>query len=190
MFSARARAGAHQEEARSLVSPADAGRAVACDPEPMDAEDMLYILYLRAAETEGHRPHDGRIPCRHVRDHRLVFDLKDEDVYWCTLTSAGSPVTARVGAGQRRDRADVKARPTGRRRTGSGRSSTLRRPVFYTAPTAIRAFMRWGRSGRRHDLSSLRLLGSVGEPINPERGYRHHRPSAVGGARGRHMVAD
>ena len=77
----------------------------------------------------------------------------------------------------------MRARPTGRRKIGSGRlSNATASTIFYTAPTAIRAFMRWGTdwpSGR--DMSSLRLLGSVGEPINPEAWVWYHR--YIGGER-------
>ena len=148
-----------------------------CAPEPMDAEDLLYLLYTSGTtgEAQGHHAHHRRLPhpggvdaqvrVRPAPRHRRLLVRRP--------TSAGSP---------------------GTRTSSTARSRTARRAciyegtpdypdkdrlwqiiekykvtILYTAPTAIRTFMKWGPEfPESHDLSSLRLLGSVGEPINPE----------------------
>jgi acetyl-CoA synthetase len=147
----------------------------ACDPEPMDSEDMLYILYTSGTtgKPKGIVHTTGGYLVGTYATTRWVFDLRDDDVYWCTADigwvtghsyvvygplAAGATVLMYEGAPDwpQKDRFwDLVAR--------------YGVTVFYTAPTAIRAFMKWGADWpARRDLSSLRLLGSVGEPINPE----------------------
>jgi acetyl-CoA synthetase len=153
----------------------------ACPPEPMDSEDMLYILYTSGTtgKPKGIVHTTGGYLVGTYASSKLVFDLKETDVYWCTADigwvtghsyvvygplAAGATVFIYEGAPDwpEKDRF----------------WSLIERhgvTVFYTAPTAIRAFMRWGTDWpARHDLSSLRLLGSVGEPINPEAWVWYH----------------
>ena len=144
-------------------------------PEAMDAEDLLFILYTSGTtgKPKGIVHTTGGYLTQVTSTTRYVFDLKDQDVFWCTADigwvtghsyvvygplSLGATVVIYEGAPDwpERDRF----------------WSIIARhgvTVFYTAPTAIRAFMKWGtQHPARHDLSTLRLLGSVGEPINPE----------------------
>jgi acetyl-CoA synthetase len=155
--------------------------AAACPPEAMDSEDLLYILYTSGTtgKPKGIVHTTGGYLVGTYATTRWVFDLRDEDVYWCTADigwvtghsyvvygplAAGATVVMYEGAPDwpKRDRF----------------WSIVERhgvTVFYTAPTAIRAFMKWGPewpAGR--DLSSIRLLGSVGEPINPEAWMWYH----------------
>jgi acetyl-CoA synthetase len=160
-----------------------AGAAAKCDPEPMDAEDLLFILYTSGTtgKPKGIVHTTGGYLTQAAATTRLVFDLKENDVFWCTADigwvtghsyvvygplANGATVVMYEGAPDwpERDRFwEIVAR--------------YGVTVFYTAPTAIRAFMKWGsQHPDRHDLSTLRLLGTVGEPINPEAWiwYHHH----------------
>ena len=159
-----------------------------CPAEPMDAEDMLYILYTSGTtgKPKGIVHTTGGYLVGAYATTKWVFDLKEDDVYWCTADigwvtghsyvvygplANGATVVMYEGAPDwpKKDRLwEIVAR--------YGVS------VFYTAPTAIRAFMKWGTEWpAHHDLSSLRLLGSVGEPINPEAWIWYHLH--VGGSR-------
>ena len=107
--------------------------------------------------------------------HELVFDIKpDDDVYWCTADIGwvtGHSLHRVRPAGQRRHLAScTRARPTSPTKDRLWAIiEKYRVTILYTAPTAIRTFMKWGPElPEHHDLSSLRLLGTVGEPINPE----------------------
>jgi acetyl-CoA synthetase len=152
-----------------------------CEPEAMDAEDMLYILYTSGTtgkpkgivHTTG-----GYLTGVHATS-RMVFDLKPTDVFWCTADigwvtghsyvvygplSTGATIVMYEGAPDWPDRDRLW-------KIIEDYGVT----VFYTAPTAIRAFMKWGTEiPDAADLSSLRLLGSVGEPINPEAWMWYH----------------
>jgi len=152
-----------------------------CEPEAMDAEDMLYILYTSGTtgKPKGIVHTTGGYLVGTYATTKWVFDLKEDDVYWCTADigwvtghsyvvygplSNGATAVMYEGAPDwpQKDRFwDIIER--------------LGVTIFYTAPTAIRAFMRWGTEWPdRRDLSSLRLLGSVGEPINPEAWIWYH----------------
>ena len=155
--------------------------ALACEPEPMDSEDMLYILYTSGTtgKPKGIVHTTGGYMVGTYASSKLVFDLKETDVYWCTadigwVTGHSYVVYGPLAAG-----ATVFIYEGAPDWPEKGRFWSLVErhgvTVFYTAPTAIRAFMRWGTEWpAKHDLSSLRLLGSVGEPINPEAWVWYH----------------
>jgi acetyl-CoA synthetase len=158
------------------------------EAEVMEAEDLLFILYTSGTtgKPKGIVHTTGGYLTQAHATTRYVFDLKESDVFWCTADigwvtghsyvvygplSVGATVVLYEGAPDWPER-DRFWRLIARHGV----------TVFYTAPTAIRAFMKWGTEHpARHDLSTLRLLGSVGEPINPEAWmwYREH----IGGGR-------
>jgi len=155
---------------------------LACDPEPMDAEDMLYILYTSGTtgKPKGIVHTTGGYLVGTYATTKLVFDLRDEDVYWCTADIGWVTGHSYVVYGPLANGATVlmyEGAPDWPQKDRFW--SMIERhgvTVFYTAPTAIRAFMRWGTEWpKKHDLSSLRLLGSVGEPINPEAWVWYYR---------------
>jgi acetyl-CoA synthetase len=146
-----------------------------CEPERMDAEDPLFILYTSGttAKPKGIVHTTGGYLVAASTTHRLVFDIKPDDVYWCAADCGWVTGHTYIVYG-----------PLANHTTGilyEGTPDTpdkdrfwdiierYRASILYTAPTAIRTFMKWGPEyPAKHDLSSLRLLGSVGEPINPE----------------------
>jgi acetyl-CoA synthetase len=146
-----------------------------CVPEKMDAEDMLYLLYTSGStgKPKGIQHTTGGYLTGVYATTKWVFDLKDTDVYWCTADIGWVTGHSYVVYG-----------PLANGTTTVMYEGTPDTPdkdrfwriiekhgitICYTAPTAIRTFMRWGdHYPGRCDLSSLRLLGSVGEPINPE----------------------
>ncbi len=157
------------------------GQSPKSPPEPMDAEDMLFILYTSGTtgKPKGIVHTTGGYLTQVTATTRYVFDLREEDVFFCTADigwvtghsylvygplANGATVVMYEGAPDWPDRDrfwKIVAR--------------YGATIFYTAPTAIRAFMKWGRQyPDRHDLSTLRLLGTVGEPINPEAWIWYH----------------
>jgi acetyl-CoA synthetase len=146
-----------------------------CAAEPMDAEDMLFVLYTSGTtgKPKGIVHTSGGYLVGVSTTHRYVFDLKEEDVYWCTADIGWVTGHSYIVYG-----------PLANGATSLMYEGTPDYPdrdrfwsvidkygvnIFYTAPTAIRTFMRWGTElPARHSLSSLRLIGTVGEPINPE----------------------
>ncbi|MGH7278187.1 MAG: acetate--CoA ligase, partial [Candidatus Rokuibacteriota bacterium] len=144
-------------------------------PEPMDAEDMLYLLYTSGStgKPKGIVHTTGGYLTGITATHRMIFDLKEEDVYWCTADVGWVTGHSYVVYGPLANGATTLMYegtpdwPDKDRfwRIGEKYGVT----ILYTAPTAIRTFVRWGEQyPKRCDLSSLRLLGTVGEPINPE----------------------
>jgi acetyl-CoA synthetase len=159
-----------------------------CDPEPMDAEDMLYILYTSGTtgKPKGIVHTTGGYLVGTYATTKLVFDLREEDVYWCTADIGWVTGHSYVVYGPLANGATVlmyEGAPDWPQKDRFW--SIIERhgvTVLYTAPTAIRAFMRWGTGWpKKHDLTSLRLLGSVGEPINPEAWVWYYR--FIGGER-------
>jgi acetyl-CoA synthetase len=155
--------------------------STACTPEMMDAEDMLYILYTSGTtgKPKGIVHTTGGYLVGTYATSKWVFDLKDHDVYWCTADIGWVTGHSYVVYGPLSNGATVVMYEGAPDWPQKDRFWELIErhgvTIFYTAPTAIRAFMRWGAewpAGR--DLSSLRLLGSVGEPINPEAWIWYH----------------
>jgi len=152
-----------------------------CAAEPMDAEDMLFVLYTSGTtgKPKGIVHTSAGYLVGVSTTHRYVFDIKEEDVYWCTADIGWVTGHSYIVYG-----------PLANGATSLMYEGTPDYPdrdrfwsvidkygvnVFYTAPTAIRTFMRWGTElPARHSLSSLRLLGTVGEPINPEAWIWYH----------------
>ena len=146
-----------------------------CPPEPMDSEDMLYILYTSGTtgKPKGIVHTTGGYLVGAYATTKWVFDLRDDDVYWCTADIGWVTGHSYVVYGPLANGATVlmyEGAPDWPQKDRFwDMIDRYGVTIFYTAPTAIRAFMKWGTqwpAGR--DLSSLRLLGSVGEPINPE----------------------
>ncbi|PYJ03798.1 MAG: acetate--CoA ligase, partial [Verrucomicrobia bacterium] len=146
-----------------------------CPPEKMDSEAPLFILYTSGSTGKPKGIlHTTAGYLLYVKlTHRLVFDLRDEDVFWCTadvgwVTGHSYVVYGPLANGATSlmyEGAPNFPEPDRFWRIVEKYGVT----ILYTAPTAIRAFMKWGVEWpKKHDLSSLRLLGTVGEPINPE----------------------
>jgi acetyl-CoA synthetase len=158
------------------------GASLTCPPEPMDSEDMLYILYTSGTtgKPKGIVHTTGGYLVGTYATTKLVFDLREEDVYWCTADIGWVTGHSYVVYGPLANGATVLMYEGAPDWPQKDRFWSLIEQhgvtVFYTAPTAIRAFMRWGTDWpKQHDLSSLRLLGSVGEPINPEAWVWYYR---------------
>ncbi|MDQ2858890.1 MAG: acetate--CoA ligase, partial [Candidatus Eremiobacteraeota bacterium] len=166
-----------------------ANEADTCEPEAMDAEDLLFLLYTSGttAKPKGIMHTTAGYLTGVTATTKLVFDLKDKsDVYWCTADIGWVTGHSYIVYG-----------PLALAATGILFEGTPDFPdkdrfwdtverykatILYTAPTAIRSFMKWGvEHVEKHDLSSLRLLGSVGEPINPEAWMWYHKH--IGGGR-------
>jgi acetyl-CoA synthetase len=152
-----------------------AAEAVSCPCEPMDAEDLLFLLYTSGttAKPKGIVHTTAGYLVGVAATHHYVFDVKPDSVYWCAADVGWVTGHSYIVYG-----------PLCNGTSGVLYEGTPDFPdkdrwwaiverykveILYTAPTAIRSHMKWGADyARQHDLSSLRLLGSVGEPINPE----------------------
>ncbi|MDX1647449.1 MAG: acetate--CoA ligase, partial [Longimicrobiales bacterium] len=159
-----------------------------CPAEPMDAEDTLFILYTSGTtgKPKGVVHTTGGYLTQVYATTKAVFDLHDEDVYWCTADVGWITGHSYIVYGPLANCAQVVMYEGAPDHPDRGRFWELCHKygvtIFYTAPTAIRAFMRWGEEWpAKHDLSSLRVLGTVGEPINPEAWMWYHR--VIGGER-------
>jgi len=159
-----------------------------CPPVPVDSEHMLYLLYTSGttAKPKGILHTTAGYLLGTSYTHEMIFDLKPDDVYWCAADIGWVTGHSYIVYGPLANAA------TGVIYEGAPDTPTWDRwwqiieaygvTILYTAPTAIRAFMKHGpQYPTAHDLSSLRLLGSVGEPINPEAWLWYHEH--VGGGR-------
>jgi acetyl-CoA synthetase len=165
-----------------------AAEPATCEPESMEAEDLLFTLYTSGttAKPKGIKHTTAGYLLYALFTHDIVFDLQPDTVYWCTADIGWVTGHSYIVYG-----------PLGNGTTSVMYEGTPDYPdkdrfwaivesygvtVLYTAPTAIRTFMKWGADyPAKHDLSSLRLLGTVGEPINPEAWVWYHEQ--IGGGR-------
>jgi acetyl-CoA synthetase len=159
-----------------------------CPAEPLDSEHPLFILYTSGStgKPKGVLHTTGGYLLGVSATHRWVFDIKEDDVYWCTADIGWVTGHSYIVYGPLCNGTTVVMYEGAPNHPKEDRFWELvakyRVTVFYTAPTAIRAFIKWGDQWPKgHDLSSLRLLGSVGEPINPEAWIWYHE--VIGGGR-------
>tara|TARA_Y100001970_G_scaffold239390_1_gene301321 strand:- start:33582 stop:35537 length:1956 start_codon:yes stop_codon:yes gene_type:complete len=159
-----------------------------CPAVSMDSEDTLFILYTSGTtgKPKGVVHTTGGYLTQAYATTKAVFDLKDDDVYWCTADVGWITGHSYIVYGPLANCAQVVMYEGAPDTPDRGRFWQLCEKygvtIFYTAPTAIRAFMRWGDEWpKKYDLSRLRVLGTVGEPINPEAWMWYHE--VIGGER-------
>ncbi|MCC7474465.1 MAG: acetate--CoA ligase [Pirellulales bacterium] len=159
-----------------------------CSAVPLDSESTLYILYTSGStgKPKGIKHTTAGYNLFSKKTFQWVFDHRDDDVYWCTADIGWVTGHTYVVYGPLSSGATVLMYEGAPNFPDESRFWQLiekyKVTVFYTAPTAIRAFIKWGdQHVKKHDLSSLRLLGTVGEGINPEAWMWYHR--VIGGER-------
>ena len=167
-----------------IMATADA----VCPPEPMDSEQLLFLLYTSGTtgKPKGIMHTTGGYLTHVTYTHKYVFDLHPEtDIFWCTadvgwITGHSYIVYGPLSNGATQVMYEgVPNYPANDRMWEIIEKYKV--TIFYTAPTAIRTYMKWGvEEPVKHDLSSLRLLGSVGEPINPEAWMWYHENIGLG----------
>ncbi|HVJ66330.1 MAG TPA: acetate--CoA ligase [Caulifigura sp.] len=153
-----------------------------CDATPVDSEHPLFILYTSGStgKPKGVMHSTAGYLLGTMMSTKWVFDLKEEDTYWCTADIGWITGHSYICYGPLANGTTVVMYEGAPNWPDEGRFWEIiekyKVSIFYTAPTAVRAFIKWGDQWpEKHDLSSLRLLGSVGEPINPEAWMWYHR---------------
>jgi acetyl-CoA synthetase len=164
------------------------GASTDCPAEPMEAEHLLFLLYTSGTtgKPKGIMHTTGGYLTQVTYTHKYVFDLKPEtDVFWCTADVGWITGHSYIVYGPLSNGCTQVMYEGVPNYPGNDRFWEIIEKygvtIFYTAPTAIRTFMKWGdQEPAKHDLSSLRLLGTVGEPINPE-AWMWYRDTIGGG---------
>jgi len=166
-----------------------AGAEAVCPAEPMDSEDLLFLLYTSGTtgKPKGIMHTTGGYLTQVAFTHKYVFDLHPErDVYWCTADVGWVTGHSYIVYGPLANASTIVMYEGVPNYPANDRFWAIvekyKVTILYTAPTAIRTFMKWGvEEPAKHDLSSLRVIGSVGEPINPE-AWMWYR-EVIGGSR-------
>ncbi|MFZ9290501.1 MAG: acetate--CoA ligase [Ilumatobacteraceae bacterium] len=155
--------------------------AAVCPAEPMDAEHLLFLLYTSGTtgKPKGIMHSTGGYLTQVATTFKYVFDHKPEDVFWCTADVGWVTGHSYIVYGPLANGATQVMYEGVPNFPANDRIWSLiekyKVTIFYTAPTAIRTYMKWGtQEPAKHDLTSLRLIGSVGEPINPEAWMWYH----------------
>ncbi|QDT46346.1 acetate--CoA ligase [Symmachiella dynata] len=158
------------------------GASAECEATPLDSEHPLFILYTSGStgKPKGVLHTTAGYTLGTMMTSKWVFDLKDEDTYWCTADIGWVTGHSYIIYGPLANGATTMMYEGAPNWPDEGRFWEMvekhRVNIFYTAPTAIRAFIKWGDDWpNKYDLSSLRLLGTVGEPINPEAWMWYHK---------------
>jgi acetyl-CoA synthetase len=165
-----------------------AGQSDDCPASELDSEHPLFILYTSGStgKPKGVLHTTGGYLLGASQTHRWVFDIKPDDIYWCTADVGWVTGHSYIVYGPLANASTIVMYEGAPNQPQEDRFWAIvakyKVTILYTAPTAIRAFIKWGDHWpKQHDLSSLRLLGSVGEPINPEAWIWYHE--VIGGGR-------